>query len=96
VNPDFDRAQLATALNTNIAYISKAIHLRRDVNFSALINYYRIEKVKQMMQSSSNKYTFEYIATASGFRNLSTFNKAFKDIEGLTPSAYSKTLNKKE
>jgi AraC-like DNA-binding protein len=96
VNPDFTAAQLASALNTNIAYISKAINQQRDINFNVFVNHYRIEKVKQMMRDSSNKYTLEYISSSSGFRNQSTFNKAFKSIEGITPSAYSKANEVRE
>ncbi|GHT32052.1 hypothetical protein AGMMS49574_14850 [Bacteroidia bacterium] len=91
VNPDFTAAQLASALNTNIAYISKAINHQRSINFNVFVNHYRIKMVKQMMHDSSHKYTLEYISSVSGFRNQSTFNKAFKSIEGVTPSAYSKT-----
>jgi AraC-like DNA-binding protein len=94
VKSDFTIYQLALALNTNITYVYKAININRGVNFNAFINYYRIKKVKEMLQDNSTKYTFARIAFSCGFNNQSTFNKAFKEIEGITPSAYCKKLNK--
>jgi len=89
INPDFTIHQMAHELNTNTNYIDKAIGQARDLHFNLFVNHYRIENVKTMLETD-NKYTFEHIALASGFRNLSTFNKAFKIIEGLTPSEYCK------
>jgi AraC-like DNA-binding protein len=88
VNPDFTIIQLASALNTNITYVSRAIKQERDINFSVFINHYRIKKVKEMLHDKSNRYTLEYVAAACGFRHQSTFNKVFKLIEGVTPSSY--------
>jgi AraC-like DNA-binding protein len=95
INPEFTIHQLAHELNTNVKYINKAIRQARDLHFSIFINQYRIENVKNMMNSDTNKYTFEHIASASGFRNLSTFNNAFKIIEGMTPSEYYKKVKEK-
>jgi AraC-like DNA-binding protein len=90
VNPDFSIFQLASAVNSNITYVSKAIKLNRDINFNVFVNHYRIEKVKEMLQNKSARYTLEHIASACGFNSQSTFNKAFKLIEGITPSDYCK------
>jgi AraC-like DNA-binding protein len=94
VNPDFTIIQLASALNTNTTYVSKAIKQESNVNFSVYINQYRVDKIKKMLQDKSNKYTLEYVATACGFRHQSTFNKTFKQIEGTTPSEFCKNQAK--
>jgi YesN/AraC family two-component response regulator len=94
INPDFDIAQLAIALNSNGSYISKAIKINRDMNFNAFVNNYRIEKIKEMIQENNSKFTLEYIYSSSGFKNQSTFNKVFKLIEGITPSEYYKKYAK--
>jgi AraC-like DNA-binding protein len=90
INPDFDIAQLAIALNSNSTYISKAIKMNRDLNFNAFVNAYRLEKIKEMIQENNSKFTLEYIYASSGFKNQSTFNKVFKSAEGITPSEYYK------
>jgi AraC-like DNA-binding protein len=92
IHPKFNVTQLANNLNTNVAYISKAIRLKKDMNFNQFINDYRIDKIKEMIQNNQNKYTLEYIFTSAGFRNQSTFNKAFKQKEGITPSQYCKHI----
>jgi AraC-like DNA-binding protein len=88
MNPDLEITQVAIALETNIVYLSKAIKINRDMNFSTFVNIYRINKVKEMIKGNQSKFTLEYIYVSSGFRNQSTFNKVFKLIEGMTPSEY--------
>jgi YesN/AraC family two-component response regulator len=90
INPDFDLAQLAIALDSNSSYISKSIKINKDMNFNTFVNLYRINKVKEMIQENQSKYTLEYIYVSSGFKNQSTFNKVFKLVEGVTPSEYYK------
>jgi len=88
-NPDFDAQALAKALNTNITYISKAISAGDSGDFRALINNFRINHAKSMLDSDAmKKYTIDYICTESGYKYRSTFNSAFKNLTGMTPSEY--------
>jgi AraC-like DNA-binding protein len=91
-NKDFCIAHLSNALNVNIAYLSAAINMKRNMNFSLFVNAYRIENVKYMIRFNSKKYTLEHIYLSSGFKNQSTFNKAFKQNEGITPTEYINSL----
>lgn len=90
LDPDFKMVQMAHELNINIAYLAKAIRIKRNMNFSNFVNEYRIEKVKELIQNDSQKYTLKHIYFSSGFKNQSSFNKAFKLKEGITPSEYYK------
>ena len=46
-----------------------------------------------MVEEDKHKnYKLNYMFSKSGFKNQSTFNKAFKKIENITPSEY--ILNK--
>ena len=88
-NPDFTIEQLAKDIDSNVKYVSNVIKIKENVNFNAFLNKYRINHVKEMIAMNyQNKYTLGYIYFKSGFRNQSTFNKAFKNIEGITPSKY--------
>ncbi|GHU64455.1 hypothetical protein FACS1894123_09140 [Bacteroidia bacterium] len=88
---DFSLTKMAHDLNINPAYLSKAINSKENMNFNSLVNFYRIEKVKELMlQEDSQKYTLKHIYLSSGFKNQSSFNKAFKMQEGITPSEYLK------
>ncbi|GAB6012011.1 helix-turn-helix domain-containing protein [Viscerimonas tarda] len=93
-NGDFSLAQMANELNISSSYLSKAINCRNGMNFNRLVNSYRIEKAKELVLSDSQKYTMEYIYLSSGFKNHSSFNKAFKLCEGVTPSEYYKQHKK--
>lgn len=96
LDPDFKIAQMAHELNVNNVYLAKAIRMERDLNFNNFVNDYRIEKVKELMDNNSRKYTLKYIYLSSGFQNQSSFNKAFKLKEGITPSEYLKQNKHKE
>jgi YesN/AraC family two-component response regulator len=94
LDPDFSISALAFALNSNIAYISMAIRKKRDMNFCTFVNTYRIEHAKRMLHQGSEKYTIRHLCFSSGFHNQTTFNKAFKACEGVTPMEYMKLHQK--
>jgi len=90
LDPDFKIVQIAYELNINVVYIAKSIRLKKNMNFNNFVNDYRIETVKELIWDNSRKYTMKYIYLSSGFKNQSSFNKAFKLKEGITPSEYYK------
>jgi len=95
-NPDFTIEQLAKDINSNVKYVSKAIKIKENVNFNVFLNKYRINQVKELITKNYlNKYTIRHIYTSAGFRHQSTFNKAFKDIEGGTPTDWIKSYTEK-
>jgi AraC-like DNA-binding protein len=55
------------------------------IQYHALL---RIEKAKQMIQFSSNSLT--RIANELGFHSIHAFSRAFRKIEGVSPSSYRK------
>lgn len=90
-NPDFTIVQLAEDLKTNVKYVSRVIKTKESVNFSVFLNIYRINLIKELIAKDyHDKYTIGYIYIIAGFRHQSTFNKVFKEIEGITPSEYIK------
>ncbi|MDR2499288.1 MAG: helix-turn-helix domain-containing protein [Tannerellaceae bacterium] len=89
LDPNFSISQLSIRLKSNNSYMSKAIKLKRNMSFTSFVNTYRVERVKEMIRNSRDMYTIEYIYTSAGFANQSTFNKAFKQLEGVTPSEYA-------
>ncbi|CAM4069618.1 HTH araC/xylS-type domain-containing protein [Flavobacterium branchiophilum] len=84
-------SSLALYLNSNSSYVSKAINQYADMNFNDFINQYRIDYFKSLLNNKDNDtFKVSYLSTISGFKNQSTFNKAFKKIENITPSDYLK------
>ncbi len=60
-------------------------------NFSTYINGYRIEAVKkEFLNAEKTHIPILTIALNNGFNSLSTFNRAFKTSEGMTPSEFRK------
>ncbi|WP_157676817.1 helix-turn-helix domain-containing protein [Chryseobacterium sp. T16E-39] len=89
LSADFSISQLAASLNTNSTYISKTINTFTKMNFNTFVNTYRIQRAKELLDNNElNKYTLVHIYTLSGFKHQSTFNKAFKQIEGIPPTQY--------
>lgn len=88
-------ADLAALLNTSPKTLSQHIHESFGVSFSAYISQLRVEKVKMLLQSEEQeKYTLVAIAEKAGFSSKSSFNAAFKQVTGLTPTQYKATENK--
>jgi len=95
-DPNFTLSKLASALNVNPIYISKAINYRDYNNFNHYINTLRITYVKDMLSKTDlQKVTMLYIYSEAGFSNQSTFNRVFKQIERLSPTEYINLNNLK-
>jgi AraC-like DNA-binding protein len=61
-------------------------------NFNVLLNKYRIGAACEMLKDEQfNNLPILNIALEVGFRSLSTFNKAFKELLETTPSEYRKS-----
>lgn len=60
-------------------------------NFNDFLNFYRIKEVTESLVSPSFSHLpVLTLALESGFRSLSSFNKAFKNTHGMTPTAFRK------
>ena len=60
-------------------------------NFNDFLNFYRISEVSEKLVNSEFSSTpVLTLALESGFRSLSSFNKAFKAMHGNTPTEYRK------
>jgi AraC-like DNA-binding protein len=58
-------------------------------NFAAFLNSYRLAEVKAALVDLSQKdVPIITIALDAGFGSLGPFNRAFRDVEGMTPSEY--------
>lgn len=59
-------------------------------NFNVYLNSYRIKAaIESLLQSPADTSILD-ISIDSGFKSLTSFNKAFKETTGLTPSEYRK------
>ena len=94
-NPKLNLRALSEALGVKEKELSRLINEYGKVNFYQFINEYRIEKFKQLVESSNaHHFTLLGLATESGFSSKSTFYTAFKKLVGMTPKQYEKSIKK--
>lgn len=92
--PGFSLSQLASRVGVNTSYVSQVINEHYGESFSTLINDMRIRMACRRMNDTA-KYgmiTIEGIAESVGFQSRSTFIRAFKKVNGMTPSEYLKLV----
>lgn len=71
--------RLRSLINQNLGY----------KNFSEFVNAYRIEEVKSVLTDKKREHIpILTVALDSGFNSLSSFNRAFKKSESITPTEY--------
>lgn len=88
----FSLNRLAELVGSNSKYVSRAINLCKQCNFSVLLNEYRIKEACRRLMDTVNygNYTIEGIANSVGYKSRSNFTTIFKESVGLTPSAFQK------
>ena len=89
INPKLNLRTLALELGLKEKELSRLINECAKVNFHQFINEYRIEKFKQLVQSSKfHQFTLLGLANEAGFSSKSTFYAAFNKFEGMSPKQY--------
>lgn len=92
-NHNLSLHELADRLEVKVKSLSRIINVKTGDNFYAFVNRYRVEEVKEKMQSQeASQKTLFALAQESGFKSRSTFYLAFKKIEGITPGEYERRL----
>ena len=96
-DPSYSAKELAKELQTNTRYLSAVINSRFGMNYSCLLNEYRIKEAMHLL--TDKRYadkTVEEISTMVGFANRQSFYAAFYKNLGETPNVYRRRmLNKK-
>jgi AraC-like DNA-binding protein len=96
LNPEISLDEIATKLESNRTYLSKAINQVYNTNFISYLNDLRIkDSIRIISQKESARFSIEGIAKEVGFNNRITFISAFKKYTGVTPSFFMKNLNVK-
>ncbi|MEP1097665.1 MAG: helix-turn-helix domain-containing protein [Cyclobacteriaceae bacterium] len=77
--------------------ISQLINVGLGTNFHDFINSYRIKVIKERLADPTSRHlSIAGIAQESGFRSKSTFHQVFKEMTGVTPGEYQKSVSKKK
>lgn len=85
---DIPLSEAADLLHLSVSQFSIVFNKFTGHTFKKYLNYYRIEKVCQLLLDE--EIPIIDISYRCGFSNLRTFNRVFKEITKTTPSKYRK------
>ena len=92
-DPNFSSKDLAKLLQTNTRYLSAVVNSRFGMNFSCLLNEYRVKDALRLLADKKNAdKNVEEISAMVGFANRQSFYAAFYRIVGETPNGYRKRV----
>jgi len=86
-NPDITRDDYCRLLGTNRLYMAKAVQSLGYSNIADMLNYYRLERLHQLLQKYPNAKVQDLVFEA-GYRNRETANRLFAQKYGNTLTAY--------
>lgn len=95
-DPDLTLSALARILGTNTSYLSRGLGAASGENFNAVVNRYRVEEVQRLLASSGETRDLLTLAFEAGFNSKASFNRAFRDLAGMSPSAWRLKSQKSE
>ena len=88
-DPNYSAKDLAKELNTNTRYLSAVVNSRFGMNYSCLINEYRIKNAAYLLTDKRyQKKNIAEIAAMVGFANRQSFYAAFYKQMEQTPKEY--------
>ena len=93
LNPKFSLSDWALMLGTNRTYLSEYINSVFKMNFYDYVNKLRIGEAKKRFEKG-DYHSIDEVAQTCGYASISTFNRNFSKIMGMTPSNFIKTLQK--
>ncbi|MBV6645543.1 MAG: AraC family transcriptional regulator [Cyclobacteriaceae bacterium] len=87
--------KLAKALGLPVKRTSNMINQKYGCSFKEVVNQYRVENAKTLMNGSAGKkLSVTYIGLKSGFNNKVSFYRTFKKYTGKSPSEYFRERSK--
>lgn len=95
LDPELTVKSTAQQLGVPQRTLSMCINDQFSQTFNDFLNAYRVEAVKQKLADPKyDHFTMAAIAHDSGFKSIATFQRVFKQLEGMSPTALKKQLVK--
>ena len=86
---EYSAKQLAEDLGTNTRYVSAVVSVCFGMNYTSLVNKYRIENAKALLKDKRYRnLKMEEVSDMVGFSNRQSFYAAFYKLTGVTPRQY--------
>jgi two-component system, response regulator YesN len=90
---EINQKDVAAHVHLNPSYFSVLFKEQVKLTFSEYVTRRRIQRAKELMLSTN--LPISEIAEEAGYKTSKYFIKLFKELEGMTPSAYRKTNNER-
>jgi AraC-like DNA-binding protein len=95
LNPELNLAIISKHTSLQQKIISAVLNQHIQKSFNAFVNEYRVEAFKERIrQAGMENLTMAGIAAECGFNSQATFQRTFKEITGMSPSEYKKSVLK--
>lgn len=95
LDPDLTLVKFSSIVGTNTTYLSNTVNRRFGVNLKTLVNRYRVNHAKRLMEVWDSALDIGELIRASGFSSRSIFYSAFRREVGMTPTRYRSRLERK-
>lgn len=97
LDPELNFKALQVHLGTNKKYLYEAITENAGTNFRGLLNRYRVNEARRLIEASvtsGNNVAIQTLPAESGFNSQGSFYRIFKQFTGLTPNEYMSEFRK--
>ncbi|MBQ8551462.1 MAG: helix-turn-helix domain-containing protein [Clostridia bacterium] len=89
---DISLSSAAERFGYEYHYLSRILNRGYHINFSSLVNEYRVDKAIELLADTEKSITD--VAMESGFRSIRSFNHVFRRVTGVTPRDYVRAKTK--
>jgi len=94
---EFSLDKLAELVQSNATYVSQVINTEFKRNFRTFLNGYRIQEAQRLFSELDlSKYTIAAISQEVGYKSPAAFRSTFKEITGVSPNFYLKSLQERK
>lgn len=93
-DPALTLAGLARILGTNTTYLSRGLGSAAGENFNSIINRRRVAEMQRLLAMPAEQRDLLTLAFDAGFNSKASFNRAFLDFAGMSPSQWRLKLQK--
>ncbi len=86
---DIRLKDVAKRLGYHEKYLSSSLHSLTGMNFRTFLSSYRVNYAKELLLAKQTEcLRISEVALQCGFSSINSFNRAFREITGMTPSDY--------
>lgn len=93
-NPNLSVSMIGDEFSMHPVYLSRIFKEETGQTLMEYIRTIRIEKAKELLKNTS--ININEIAEKTGYANIQSFSRAFKKIEGISPTVYKNTCKDNE